>query len=78
MDLILPDRFAGELYQRTTTRNPPAESRDRATSSHSQIPKCASTLENRNRSETASITAPPTEVLQDHLHAEKKDSLPSI
>lgn len=44
VELTLPDRFGGEPYQKTTTQNPPAESDDRAPSSHNQNPISASSL----------------------------------
>lgn len=45
--LTLPDRFGGEPCQKTTTQNPPAESDDRATSSHNQNPISASSLRHK-------------------------------
>lgn len=50
VELTLPDRFQGEPFRKTMTQNPPAGSGDQAASSHSQIPVCASNLENRKGS----------------------------
>lgn len=44
VELTLPDRFGGEPYQKATIQNPPAESHDRAPSSHNQNPVSASSL----------------------------------
>lgn len=44
VELILPDKFEGELYEMTTTHYPPTESHGRAISSHSQTPVAASVL----------------------------------
>lgn len=73
MELILPDKFGGELYQMTTTHNPPTESHDRATSSHSQIPAFASILETGDQ-----ILVKNVQFINMLLLCKNKNYLPSI